>query len=47
VAVLTAAWPYKLGLMAAALVGILVGFGLESRGGHAKRQLPRREEAEG
>lgn len=29
VAVLTAAWPYKLGLMAAALVGILVGVVLE------------------
>lgn len=47
VAVLTAAWPYKLGLMAAALVGILVGFALESRGGRAKRQSPRREGAEG
>jgi 4-azaleucine resistance transporter AzlC len=47
VAVLTAAWPYKLGLMVAALVGILVGFTMESRGGRAKRQSPWREEAEG
>ena len=31
VAVLTFAWPYKLGLMAAALVGILVGVTLDSR----------------
>ncbi len=33
VAVLTFAWPYKLGLMAAALVGIAVGVVLESRFG--------------
>lgn len=32
VAVLAAAWPYKLGLIAAALAGILVGTGLESLG---------------
>jgi 4-azaleucine resistance transporter AzlC len=44
VAVVTATWPYKLGLMAAALVGILVGVALESRVRHAKRQSPYREE---
>ncbi|MCL4804594.1 MAG: AzlC family ABC transporter permease [Anaerolineae bacterium] len=32
VAVIAAAWPYKLGLMAAALVGILVGIALERLG---------------
>jgi 4-azaleucine resistance transporter AzlC len=45
VVVLTAVWPYKLGLMAAALVGIVVGFALESRGGRAERPSHRREEA--
>jgi 4-azaleucine resistance transporter AzlC len=44
VAVLTAAWPYKLGLMAAALVGIVVGFTLESRGGRSERASARRGE---
>ncbi len=32
VAVVTAAWPYKLGLMAAAITGIAVGALLEARG---------------
>jgi len=38
VAVLTFGWPYKLGLMAAALTGILAGVALESRGGSRVRQ---------
>ena len=37
VAVLTFAWPYKLGLMAAAIVGILSGVLLESRMGRNAR----------
>lgn len=37
VAVLTFAWPYKLGLMAAAVVGILTGVLLESRLGRGAR----------
>ena len=40
VAALTFAWPYKLGLMAAALTGIVVGVVLESRyGTHAGRRV--------
>ncbi len=39
VAVLTFGWPYKLGLMAAALSGILAGVALESRlGGRARQE---------
>lgn len=42
VATATVSWPYKLGLMAAALIGILTGYGLErawpSLGGHTSSQ---------
>lgn len=44
VAVLAAAWPYKLGLMAAALVGILVGVALERTGREAEPFMAAREE---
>ena len=37
-AVLTFTWPYKLGLMAAAVMGILVGVVLESRRPRAARR---------
>jgi 4-azaleucine resistance transporter AzlC len=38
VAILSAYWPYKLGLMASAVVGILVGFSLERLGNRQKHQ---------
>ncbi|MBK7215833.1 MAG: AzlC family ABC transporter permease [Candidatus Promineofilum sp.] len=43
VAVLTFAWPYKLGLMAAAVTGILVGVALESRRPRAGRRVAAEE----
>jgi len=43
VAVATAAWPYKLGLMAAALIGIVVGVALEAVVGRRTRKLPKGE----
>lgn len=45
VAVLAAAWPYKLGLMAAAIAGIAVGMALEQMGGRPEHKRVSREDA--
>lgn len=47
VAVLAAAWPYKLGLMAAALIGIAVGVALERAGPTTRRVVAEQRESEG
>lgn len=45
VATATITWPYKLGLMAAALVGILAGYGLERLSPSGQRPASSHEEA--
>lgn len=47
IAILTFHWPYKLGLMVAALVGIAVGLLLENRVGRKPRRLATQPQATG